>query len=49
LSLAAFAYLIKVTFPPSGGSIPLDQLLKFIGGTVVLCVLNLYLLFVRID
>jgi hypothetical protein len=49
LSLAAFLYLIKVTFPPSGVSVPLDKLLKFIGGTVALCVLNLYLLFVRAD
>jgi hypothetical protein len=49
VSLAAFLYLIKVTFPPAGTSVPLDKLLKFIGGTVALCVLNLYLLFVRTD
>jgi hypothetical protein len=48
-SLAAFLYLIKATFPPSDASVPLDRLLKFIGGTVALCVLNLYLLFVRTD
>jgi hypothetical protein len=46
-SLAAFLYLVKVTFPPSETSVPLDRLLKFIGGTVALCVLNLYLVFVR--
>jgi hypothetical protein len=49
LSLAAFLYLIKVTFPHSGASVPLDKLLKFIGGTVALCIVNLYLLFVRAD
>jgi hypothetical protein len=49
LSLAAFLYLIKATFPSSGEAVPLDKLLKFIGGTVALCVLNLYLLFVRAD
>jgi hypothetical protein len=49
LSLAAFVYLIKATFPPSGETVPLDKLLKFIGGTVALCVLNLYLLVVRAD
>ncbi len=48
-SLVAFLYLVKATFPASAENIPLDSLLKFIGGTVALCVVNLYLLFVRAD
>jgi hypothetical protein len=48
-SLAAFLYLLQITFPPSAQTIPLDSLLRFIGGCVFLCVLNLYFLFVRQD
>ena len=48
-SLVAFVYLLQVTFPPSTQTIPLDKLLRFIGGCVVLGVLNLYLLLVRQD
>ena len=48
-SLAALAYLLQVTFPPSNRTIPLDKLLEFIGGCVVLAVVNLYFLFVRQD
>jgi hypothetical protein len=49
VSLAAFLYLLQITFPPSAQTIPLEKLLRFIGGCVFLCVLNLYLLFVRQD
>jgi hypothetical protein len=48
-SLAAFLYLLQITFPQSAQTIPLDRLLRFIGGCVVLGVLNLYFLFVRQD
>ena len=48
-SLAALIYLWQITFPPSNQTIPLDKLLKFIGGCVFLGLLNLYLLFVRQD
>jgi hypothetical protein len=48
-SLAAFIYLLQITFPPSTKTIPLDSLLRFIGGCGFLCVLNLYFLFVRHD
>jgi len=48
-SLAAFLYLLQITFPPSAQTIPLDKLLRFIGGCVFLAVLNLYFLFVRQD
>lgn len=48
-SLAAFLYLLQITFPPSAQTIPLESLLRFIGGSVFLCVLNLYFLFVRQD
>ena len=48
-SLAAFLYLLQTTFPQSAQTIPLEKLLKFIGGCVFLGVLNLYFLFVRHD
>jgi hypothetical protein len=48
-SLAAFLYLVQITFPPSAQTIPLDKLLRFIGGCVFLGLLNLYFLFVRTD
>jgi hypothetical protein len=48
-SLVAFLYLLQITFPQSAQTIPLDKLLRFIGGCVVLGVLNLYFLFVRQD
>jgi hypothetical protein len=48
-SLVAFLYLLQSTFPPSTQTIPPDRLLRFIGGCVVLGVLNLYFLFVRQD
>jgi hypothetical protein len=48
-SLIAFLYLLQITFPQSAQTVPLDKLLRFIGGCVVLGVLNLYFLFVRQD
>jgi hypothetical protein len=48
-SLAAFLYLLQITFPQSAQTIPLDRLLRFIGGCVFLCILNLYFWFVRQD
>ena len=47
VSLAAFLYLLQITFPPSAQTIPLENLLRFIGGCLFLCILNLYFLFVR--
>jgi hypothetical protein len=48
-SLVAFLYLLQITFPQSAQTIPLEKLLRFIGGCVALGVLNLYFLFVRQD
>jgi hypothetical protein len=48
-SVGVFLYLVQVTLPPSGQSIPLDKLLTFIGGCLFLGVLNLYFLFMRGD
>jgi hypothetical protein len=48
-SLAGFLYLLQYTFPSSGENIPLDKLLTFIGGSVLLAVVNLYFLFMRGD
>ncbi len=48
-SLVAFLYLVQTTLPSAGETIPLENLLKFIGGSVILGGLNLYLLFVRSD
>jgi hypothetical protein len=48
-SLVAFLYLLQITFPQSAQTIPLEKLLRFISGCVVLAVLNLYFLFVRQD
>jgi hypothetical protein len=48
-SLAAFLYLVQITFPPSAHTIPLEKLLRFIGGCIFLGLLNLYFLFVRTD
>lgn len=46
-SLVAFLYLLQITFPQSAQTIPLDKLLRFIGGCVCLGILNLYFWFVR--
>jgi hypothetical protein len=48
-SLAAFVYLVQITFPPSAHTIPLGKLLRFIGGCVFLGLINLYFMFVRAD
>lgn len=48
-SAVMFLFLVQATLPTSGQPIPLDELLTFIGGCVVLGVLNLYFLFMRGD
>jgi hypothetical protein len=48
-SLAAFLYLLQITFPQSAQTIPLEKILRFIAGCVFLCILNLYFWFVRQD
>lgn len=48
-SAVSFLALVQVTLPPTGGSIPLDRLLTFVGGCVVLIGLNFYFLFIRGD
>ncbi|NTV42710.1 MAG: hypothetical protein HGA63_05360 [Syntrophobacteraceae bacterium] len=46
-SLVIFVFLLQYTLPPAGQSMPLNKLLEFIGGSVVLVVVNLYFLFMR--
>ncbi|NLI82680.1 MAG: hypothetical protein GX443_13475 [Deltaproteobacteria bacterium] len=46
-SLVALVFLLQHTMPPSGQSMPLNKLLEFIGGSLVLVVLNLYFLFMK--
>ncbi len=46
-SLAGFLLLLQYTLPPAGEKIPLNDLLVFIGGSMGLVGLNLYLLFIR--
>ncbi len=46
-SLVAMVFLLQHTMPPSGQSMPLNKLLEFIGGSIVLVVVNLYFLFMR--
>jgi hypothetical protein len=48
-SLVLFLGLVKYTVPPDGGNIPLDKLITFIGGSVILAGANLYVLFMRGD
>lgn len=48
-SLGIFLYLLGITIPSSGEAIPFEKLMTFIGGSVVLAVLNLYFLFMRGD
>ncbi|OIP90961.1 MAG: hypothetical protein AUK55_12070 [Syntrophobacteraceae bacterium CG2_30_61_12] len=44
-----FVWLVQETLPPTGGAIPLDRLLLFVAGCVVLIGLNFYFLFIRGD
>lgn len=46
-SLVVFVFLLQYTLPPAGQSMPLNKLLEFIGGTMVLVVVNLYFLLMR--
>ncbi len=46
LSLIAFVVLVQQTLPESG-SVPLDRILAFIGGCLVLIAINFYFLFIR--
>lgn len=48
-SVVAFLFLVQVTLPPKNGTIPLDRLLEFVGGCVVLIGLNFYFLVIRSD
>jgi hypothetical protein len=48
-SLGSFLYLLEITLPSSGEAVPFEKLLTFIGGTVVLVVVNLYFIFMRGD
>jgi hypothetical protein len=48
-STCLFLILVQQTLPPSGDAIPLDRLLVFVGGCVVLIGLNFYFLFIRGD
>jgi hypothetical protein len=49
VSLGVFLYLLGITLPSSGEAIPFEKLMTFIGGSVVLAVVNLYFLFMRGD
>ena len=46
-SFVIFVYLLHYAMPAPGESIPLSEMLKFLGGCVVLVAVNLYFLFVR--
>ncbi|MEN6440975.1 MAG: hypothetical protein ABFD97_20600 [Syntrophobacter sp.] len=46
-SMAGFLLLLQYTLPPTGEKIPLHDLLTFLGGSVALIGLNLYLLFIK--
>jgi hypothetical protein len=48
-SIIAFIALTQVTFTPPGQSMPLSNLLIFLGGSTVLLVINFYFLFIRED
>ena len=47
VSFCAFVWLLQDTLPESGKSIPLNKMLQFIGGAVVLLGINLYFFFIR--
>lgn len=46
-SMVGFLLLLQYTLPPAGEQIPLHDLLTFLGGSVALVGLNLYILFIR--
>jgi hypothetical protein len=46
-SFIVFAYLLQNTLPPAGESVPLNKLLEFLGGSVVLLAVNIYFLILR--
>ena len=45
--LQAAAGLLQNTLPPPGGTIPLEKVLVFLGGSVVLLAVNVYFLVMR--
>ncbi len=42
-----FILLLQTTLSPPGESLPLEDLLKFLGGAVVLLGVNFYMIFIR--
>ncbi len=46
-SVWAFLMLLPYVIPPEEGAIPLRDLLVFVGGTLMLVVINLYVFFMR--
>lgn len=46
-SVVVFVYLLTGTLPGPGAAIPLNKILSFIGGCVLLVVVNLYFWMVR--
>jgi hypothetical protein len=46
-SFVAFIYLLQNTLPPTGESVPLNKLLEFLGGSVVLLAVNIYFMILR--
>lgn len=46
-SVVVFVVLLQFTLPPAGQSIPLESLLKFVGGTMLLLAVNVYFLIIR--
>ncbi|MCE5244306.1 MAG: hypothetical protein ABFD98_18305 [Syntrophobacteraceae bacterium] len=44
VSLVLFAILLQHTLPPPGESLQLSSLLRFVGGSMVLAVVNIYYL-----
>ena len=47
VSFVLFVWLLQNSLPPPGETIPLNSLLEFIGGTVVLLGVNMYFLLIR--
>jgi hypothetical protein len=48
-SVIAFALLLPLAMPAKGEAVPLNKILLFIGGSLVITVVNLYFFFIRRD
>lgn len=48
-SFVAFSYLFRYSLPTSGQEVGLEQLLKFLGGAIVIVGVNIYFFFIHED